>query len=218
MLSNNIKDNCFRHTCGCRCLEKSKSEDAEECVCEPLGICDNSKGAIFCHCGPLFSGSRCENCISGYTGWPYCRPHSICGDCLNGGICDYTTGKCVCSTNRAGEECDRCAHGYSGVRCLPEASLPLSEVEAIIFSIIFISVVCLCLAALIRWRIGCCGVLLNDFWRLFKFFVEGPDTDTDRLLKYKGCNRPNCFLRTPHSHGMRNIIEENQERNQLINA
>jgi hypothetical protein len=43
---------------------------------------------------------------------------------------------------------------------------------------------------------------MSDAWRLVEFFFEGPDTQTQKLLKYKGCNYPNCYMRTPHSHGM----------------
>ncbi|KEG11188.1 subtilisin-like serine peptidase [Trypanosoma grayi] len=66
---------------------------------------------------PLPSGDGC-GCIGHWRG-PSCQ---LC-DCLNGGMCDPTTGACLCQGGFEGERCQACAAGCVAKGDCPEPSL-----------------------------------------------------------------------------------------------
>lgn len=188
-------EECELDTCGCHetlspsFVSKDKTkEDLKDSSksCTPLGICDESSGFIVCHCGPLYTGPRCGSCISGYSGWPTCRPTSNCGTCLNGGVCDESKGQCICRPTYFGGKCEICPLDDTSMDCKTfttpqENEVFLSKFEALEFSAIVMIFVLICLGALARWRIGCCGACINDIFRLGKLFLEDPDTK-DRTI------------------------------------
>jgi len=197
-----VSRKCHPHSCGCRFDGAALFRGSD--VCEALGACDDSSGLVVCHCSEVFAGRNCERCIDGFVGYPNCLPRSQCGACLNGGICDYTSGKCICGPNLSGKNCESCATGFYGVRCLPHATVPLSQMEATMFAILMLGMLILCVMATARWRIGWCGACLSDTWTVCLFFFEGPDYKTQKILKYEGCKHPHCMMRTAHSHSLRN--------------
>lgn len=84
-----------------------------DCNCDARGtkqgICDKNDGVCLCKEG--YGGSRCDQCINGYYGYPNCKP---CNCSLIGSSsisCD-SIGKCSCLANFAGKTCNQCSPGY----------------------------------------------------------------------------------------------------------
>jgi hypothetical protein len=105
------------------CLLDVSSESA----CSGNGVC-NSTGGCDCYYG--FHGGNCQlrDCPVGKA-W-FDEPseenvaHSHSVECSGAGICDTSTGTCVCAAGREGAACERltstCLEGCSGHgRCLP---------------------------------------------------------------------------------------------------
>ncbi|KAM4688948.1 LOW QUALITY PROTEIN: laminin subunit alpha-3 [Discoglossus pictus] len=56
-----------------------------------------------CSCRPNIIGRRCNQCATGYYGFPYCKPCN-CGRRL----CDKVTGKCICPPQTVRPNCEVC--------------------------------------------------------------------------------------------------------------
>lgn len=79
-----------------------------------------SKAEGGCSCDNGYAGSQCNQCASGFEGYPDCTKQTVCRTRCVHGSCDELTGKCVCPVNRVGDGCERCAPGMHGKECLPE--------------------------------------------------------------------------------------------------
>jgi len=93
-----LVDTCTLYTCGC--YETNP-------VCRPIGNCTvnlaNPLGKrILCQCPALYTGPRCELCISGYGGYPHCS--RACPPCLHG-TCNNKTSLCECYPGFSGPIC-----------------------------------------------------------------------------------------------------------------
>jgi len=117
---------CTFTTCGC--YETSP-------VCKPIGNCtfNYEKRVAVCQCPPLYTGARCELCISGYGGYPHCV--RACPPCVHG-TCNNKTSTCDCET------------GFSGPNC---ADFPLGIGAKVIGGLLFSAVLVGLVGALI-WR------------------------------------------------------------------
>uniref|UniRef100_A0A3Q3JWY3 Laminin, beta 4 n=1 Tax=Monopterus albus TaxID=43700 RepID=A0A3Q3JWY3_MONAL len=89
-------------------------DGCKSCNCDPRGslseLCDQTRGQ--CACRSEVMGRRCDHCLTGFWGFPCCRP---C-DC-NGlsEVCDEESGECLnCREHTTGAYCDRCVEGYYG--------------------------------------------------------------------------------------------------------
>ncbi len=98
-------------------LDIDNDDGCGPCSCNPLGSvsisgCDGITGA--CNCKPGVTGSRCDQCLSGFTG----LSSTGCAQCscnLDGSVdnvCDSISGQCICSQNVTGTNCDSCASGF----------------------------------------------------------------------------------------------------------
>jgi len=70
-----------------------------------------------CECNDGYSGSNCDFCAQGYTGYPDCEKEGgACAgvDCNDHGKCLESIAKCSCYTGYDGEFCDECMEGYEG--------------------------------------------------------------------------------------------------------
>uniref|UniRef100_A0A3Q3MER3 Laminin, beta 1b n=1 Tax=Mastacembelus armatus TaxID=205130 RepID=A0A3Q3MER3_9TELE len=84
------------------------------CECDPRGsvsaFCHEVTGQ--CECFPGISGRQCSHCMSGYWGFPQCRPCHCNG---HSDHCHPQTGECQgCRDFTTGHHCDRCLDGYHG--------------------------------------------------------------------------------------------------------
>merc|ERR1712146_283891 len=64
-----------------------------------------SADGLTCKCDAGYGGASCEQCANGY--WKSrssCKPKESCGNCRHG-MCDYTTGLCVCPPHFKGSSC-----------------------------------------------------------------------------------------------------------------
>jgi hypothetical protein len=75
-----------------------------------------------------------------------------------------------------------------------------SQFEATTAAILCILCVGVCLAAAVRWRLCCVGRCVSDTWRYTVWYFEGPDEETESLLKDPECNEADCSMRHPHKH------------------
>jgi len=88
-------ESCTLYTCGCY--------DMADGYCNPIGNCTDNPATplnrISCKCPDLITGSRCEKCVDGYLGHPYCKPKCSCEN----GIC--VSGVCQCLPGFSGNPC-----------------------------------------------------------------------------------------------------------------
>lgn len=73
------------------------------------GVCDKQVGG--CICKPGYGGIRCDQCISGYYGYPNCQPCNCSYVGSVSAVCDET-GTCSCLSNFATRSCTECSPGY----------------------------------------------------------------------------------------------------------
>jgi len=105
---------CLINSCGCA----NPEESTDKCI--PLGTCSVVSDKIHCECNSFYSGSTCQNCATGYVGWPSCRPQYSCtAQCnLDHGYCDVEHDNCVCELNWNGDSsCSSCTDGWTGSNC-----------------------------------------------------------------------------------------------------
>jgi len=72
-------------------------------------VCDKATGQ--CNCKANTAGRRCEQCQSGFYGYPECAQ---CACSVNGTrpeVCDAQTAECRCKANVQGDECTECDEG-----------------------------------------------------------------------------------------------------------
>uniref|UniRef100_A0A8C9TNX3 Laminin, alpha 5 n=1 Tax=Scleropages formosus TaxID=113540 RepID=A0A8C9TNX3_SCLFO len=85
------------------------------CSCDPRGSLGSSCSATgHCHCRPNFSGASCDQCASGYYGFPSCTPCQCSAEGSHSSACDQVTGQCTCLPNVVGQRCDSCRPGSYG--------------------------------------------------------------------------------------------------------
>jgi laminin alpha 1/2 len=107
-------------SCADQCLYPNAS-----CKNGALSVVPVGAGACQCTCRTGFSGSLCQLCATGYSGYPYCdedcssttvscsgRASAVAGSRATSGNCS-----CACHSNWAGRRCDTCNRGYSGATC-----------------------------------------------------------------------------------------------------
>uniref|UniRef100_A0A7N8YIY6 Laminin, beta 1b n=1 Tax=Mastacembelus armatus TaxID=205130 RepID=A0A7N8YIY6_9TELE len=105
------------------------------CECDPRGsvsaFCHEVTGQ--CECFPGISGRQCSHCMSGYWGFPQCRPCHCNG---HSDHCHPQTGECLHHTE--GFRCQHCKLGYYGnaatQSCRTEACFLLSP-ECMCYSV-----------------------------------------------------------------------------------
>eukprot|EP00388_Colpodella_angusta_P004357 GDKJ01014447.1.p1 GENE.GDKJ01014447.1~~GDKJ01014447.1.p1 ORF type:complete len:1243 (-),score=201.02 GDKJ01014447.1:101-3412(-) len=86
------------------------SFESAKCSCGGKGFCGLTSGGE-CRCTPPYMGYQCE--------MKACNEQT----CLNGSICDFSTGSCVCPTHFSGLSCERfeCVDNCNGRgNCIPE--------------------------------------------------------------------------------------------------
>ena len=76
-------------------------------TCSGHGTC--SAGACTCNTG--YAGTSCNQCASGYDGYPTCTA-ACAGNCSGHGTC--SGGVCTCRAGYTGTSCSQCASGYGG--------------------------------------------------------------------------------------------------------
>ena len=70
-------------------------------------ICNKNNGACSCKTG--FDGEKCDQCKSGFYGFPSCKPCQCnTSGSRNGNICDAQTGQCDCKSGVSGHNCTKC--------------------------------------------------------------------------------------------------------------
>ena len=70
-----------------------------------------------CECYDGYSGSNCDYCAEGYSGYPDCQKEGgVCDgvDCNGHGKCLESIEGCSCYTGYDGDFCDECMEGYEG--------------------------------------------------------------------------------------------------------
>lgn len=68
-----------------------------------------------CNCEFGYSGTACDECKAGFTGYPDCVADLCYGFKCNGhGDCLQEDGSCDCNEGYAGDECGECDVGYIG--------------------------------------------------------------------------------------------------------
>ncbi|MDR0965893.1 MAG: hypothetical protein LBM75_05235 [Myxococcales bacterium] len=80
------------------------------------GDCSDASGTPKCVCSTGYTGSSCNQCAAGYSGYPNCSATPTCNaatTCSGHGSCN-ASGGCSCSTGYTGSSCNQCAAGYSG--------------------------------------------------------------------------------------------------------
>ncbi|MBN2340899.1 MAG: PPC domain-containing protein [Deltaproteobacteria bacterium] len=120
---------------GCSVCETGYHAVADSCVmnepscseldpCGDYGTCVYSGGVKSCLCAPLYTGTTCEDCVTGYqdtNGDGVCRPTCATAesnglDCGDHGTCDVGVidglAACVCDDEYDGADCSVCASGY----------------------------------------------------------------------------------------------------------
>lgn len=87
-------------------LTMDYNQKALRCECNIKGStsyeCEKFGGQ--CSCKANVIGRRCDECKTGYYGFPNCKP---C-DCPSTAYCHPTSGKCICPPRVTGELCDSC--------------------------------------------------------------------------------------------------------------
>ena len=86
-----------------------------ECECNPDGSmdqnCDDTTGK--CTCKEHIVGDKCDQCASGFFGYPQCQ---AC-ECSEDGALDNScneNGVCSCKAHVTGDKCDACVTGFLG--------------------------------------------------------------------------------------------------------
>jgi len=94
------------------------------CRCNTSGSksfdCDIFGGQ--CECKTNVIGRQCEECKTGYYGFPDCKP---CNCSRNAAYCHPITGQCVCPFRVTGADCDKCAelsYGYDPIHGCEECN------------------------------------------------------------------------------------------------
>lgn len=126
---------CDQDTGRCVCPRLTFGEHCDRCRPDSYGLmpgigckaCLCGSGSIKsqcdtngqCSCRVGFSGLRCDQCASGYYGYPRCKSCSCHGDgtinCQDGIChCDHN-GQCSCKENAIGRQCDECTTGTFGL-------------------------------------------------------------------------------------------------------
>ncbi|GMR41651.1 hypothetical protein PMAYCL1PPCAC_11846, partial [Pristionchus mayeri] len=87
----------------------------QKCGCDPQGseggqaVCDAESGQ--CLCREHVGGRRCDSCLPGFFGFPYCHQCRCNREGTTAQICDGTTAQCKCKENVVGRECEQCKAG-----------------------------------------------------------------------------------------------------------
>uniref|UniRef100_A0A0N5ARB5 Laminin subunit alpha n=1 Tax=Syphacia muris TaxID=451379 RepID=A0A0N5ARB5_9BILA len=128
-----IGQTCNQHTGQCYCPRYVEGQMCDRCVqyaygydpligcqlcqCHPEGLdneygsaqCDSNNGQ--CLCKTNVGGRRCDQCLSGYYGFPHCYRCACDQKGTTDNICDSQTSECICKENVEGSSCDRCKPG-----------------------------------------------------------------------------------------------------------
>ena len=73
-------------------------------------MCNANDGK--CQCRPGVGGRQCDQCLSGYFGFPDCQKCDCNGHATE---CNSITGACIsCQHNTDGEHCETCTNGFYG--------------------------------------------------------------------------------------------------------
>jgi hypothetical protein len=85
--------------------------DTTGATCNGTFTCDATAA---CTCATGYAGTSCDQCASGYVGYPTCVDDLCQPDPCNGhsSSCNPTTGACTCAAGYDGSSCDRCASGF----------------------------------------------------------------------------------------------------------
>ncbi|KAK0081679.1 hypothetical protein PV325_011758 [Microctonus aethiopoides] len=89
------------------------------CACTPGSMKSQCDTSGQCPCRVGFDGLRCDQCATGYYGYPRCRPCNCNSDgtlqCPKGLChCDHN-GQCPCKENVIGRQCNECEAGTFGI-------------------------------------------------------------------------------------------------------
>ncbi|GAB6025535.1 hypothetical protein CHUAL_011266 [Chamberlinius hualienensis] len=86
------------------------------CECDYLGSrsfqCEKFGGQ--CPCKPFIIGRKCQECRTGYFGFPNCKECR----CPSTAICHPSTGECICPPRVTGDQCNEClpnTYGYDPI-------------------------------------------------------------------------------------------------------
>ena len=84
-------------------------------ACSGHGVCTTSDGSYLCSCSKGYTSGDCSirECPKGRSWFSYPssseKAHDALVECSDGGVCDVTTGECVCGTLFTGAACDKMA-------------------------------------------------------------------------------------------------------------
>lgn len=104
-----------------------------ECSCSSAGSkssqCEPTTGE--CHCKPNYAGPKCNQCASGFYGYPDCQPCECNAEGSSSTLqCNEKSGQCPCKSIYSGRQCDRCLSGFYGFpdckpcKCNPAGTQP----------------------------------------------------------------------------------------------
>ena len=103
--------------------------DTTHCSGHSDSVTHNSdKTACECTCTLGFTGASCEECASGYVGYPSCTQCTDVVHCSNHSSAvthniNKTACTCTCDLGFAGATCDQCAAGYAGYPACTECTV-----------------------------------------------------------------------------------------------
>ncbi|XP_028831523.1 laminin subunit alpha-3-like [Denticeps clupeoides] len=97
------------------------------CRCEGQGVADRVCGPRgVCQCLVNYAGQQCDQCATGYHGYPYCSPCQCSPDGSLGPACDIESGQCSCRPGFSGLFCDHCIRPDLNFPFCSESILPPS--------------------------------------------------------------------------------------------
>ena len=181
---------CTHTMCGC--AEGSAAAVQRAGSCDPLGECeeyrlDDARSIASRSTAPAVWQTRCR-CFTGYSG-------AHCGECDVGHAMWPRCYEAATRSNSAAEKGGKQPKDLAKVLLVTP-----SQFEATTAAILCILCVGVCLAAAVRWRLCCVGRCVSDTWRYTVWYFEGPDEETESLLKDPACNEEDCSMRHPHKH------------------